>query len=229
LSDIYFSNAFEQLDEIAENITRKDTQESDVYISQFVRQIFEANVSGNEENTLAFKSAQNMDRYSLTESDSEPEHVLPSTEIDDEIESWRSGCSPPRTYEWCTSNVIIKDGQGLEQPEKLVYDTGSVANISTLKFASVYKLKERPVLPEEVATYATPIGPVTPLHYIELQIKDPKHGINDFVQVRFMLVETLSGFGLMVGRGFMTEHQVKLDLTKSINEYPVISRAPGPG
>jgi hypothetical protein len=139
------------------------------------------------------------------------------------------GCISPSTLQWHISAVTIIDGQGLEQSEKLMYDTGSVANLSTPKFASAHFLAQRPLLPEDFVTYITPIGPLTPTHYVEVQMKDPKHGINNFVPIRLLMVETLNGFGLLLGRGFMTQYRVVLDPSQGSDMYPVIARAPGPG
>jgi hypothetical protein len=139
------------------------------------------------------------------------------------------GCISPRTLEWHSSAVTIKDGQDVEQSEKVMYDTGAVPNLSTPKFASTHNLKERPLLPDDMVTYTTPIGPVTPTHYIELQMKDPKHGINKFVTVQLLMVAALDGFGLLLGRGFMTQYRVVLDPSQGSDMYPVIARAPGPG
>jgi hypothetical protein len=91
----------------------------------------------------------------------------------------------------------------MEHSEEVIYDSGSIANFSGLKFASAYKLSERPLMQHELETYHTPIEPVIPTHYIELQMKDPKHGINDFVLVRFLLLATFPEIGLLLGRGFM--------------------------
>jgi hypothetical protein len=60
-------------------------------------------------------------------------------------------------------------------------------------------------------------------------MKDPKHGINNFVPVRLLMVPTLNGYGLLLGRGFMTEYNVVLDPSHGSDMYPVIARAPGPG
>jgi hypothetical protein len=139
------------------------------------------------------------------------------------------GCISPRTLEWHSSAVTIIDGQGLEQSEKLMYDTGSVANLSTPKFALAHNLAQRPLLPDDCLTYITPIGPVTPTHYVEVRMKDPKHGINNFVPIRLLIVSTLDGFGLLLGRGFMTQYRVVLDPSQGSDMYPVIARAPGPG
>jgi hypothetical protein len=145
------------------------------------------------------------------------------------ITSGVPGCISPRTIDWHSSAVTIKDGQGLEQSEKLMYDTGSVANLSTSRFALAHKLAQRPLLQDDCVTYITPNGPVTPTHYVELEMKDPKHGINNFVPVRLLMVTTLNGFGLLLGRGFMTQYNVVLDPSHGSDMYPVIARAPGPG
>jgi hypothetical protein len=114
------------------------------------------------------------------------------------------------TLKWHSSAIKIKDGQGMEHSKKVLYDSGSVANFSGLKFASAYKLTEKPLLQHEILTYATPSDSITPTHYIELEMKDPKHDINDFVLVRFLLIATLSGFGLVLGRDFMNQYRIKL-------------------
>jgi hypothetical protein len=139
------------------------------------------------------------------------------------------GCISPRTLEWHTSAVTIIDGQGLEKPVKLMYDTGSEANLSTSRFALAHKLAQRPLLQDDYVTYITPIGIFTPTHYVEVQMKDPEHGINNFVPIRLLMVERLSGFGLLLGRGFMTQYRVVLDPSQGSDMYPVIARAPGPG
>ena len=145
------------------------------------------------------------------------------------ITSGMPGCISLRTLEWHSSAVTIRDGQGLEQSEKLMYDTGSVANLSTPRFALAHKLAQRPLLTDDYVTYSTPIGPVTPTHYVEVQMKDPKHGINTFVPVRLLMVASLNGFGLLLGRGFMTQYRVVLDPNQGSDMYPVIARAAGPG
>jgi hypothetical protein len=145
------------------------------------------------------------------------------------ITSGVPGCISPRTIDWHSSAVTIRDGQGLEQSEKLMYDTGSEANLSTSRFALAHKLVQRPLLQDDYVTYNTPNGPVTPTHYVELEMKDPKHGINNFVPVRLLMVTTLNGFGLLLGRGFMTQYNVVLDPSHGSDMYPAIARAPGPG
>jgi hypothetical protein len=139
------------------------------------------------------------------------------------------GCISPRTLGWHISAVTIIDGQGLEQPEKLMYDTGCAANLSTPKFASAHNLAQRPLLPDDFLTYVTPSGDVTPTHYVEVQMKDPKHGINNFVPIRLLMVARLDGFGLLLGRGFMTQYRVVLDPSQGSDMYPVIARTPGLG
>ena len=145
------------------------------------------------------------------------------------ITSGVPGFISPRTTDWHSWAVTIRDGQGLEQSEKLIYDTGSGANLSTSRFALAHKLAQRPLLPDDYITYITTNGPITPTHYVELEMKDPKHGINNFVPVRLLMVPTLNGYGLLLGRGFMTEYNVVLDPSHGSDMYPVIARAPGPG
>jgi len=130
---------------------------------------------------------------------------------------------------WISSAVTIKDGQGEENSEMGFYDTLSDDNLSTPKFASAHKLVVRPILERDLKVYDTPKGPLSPLHYVETELKDPKRGIRDFVKVRFVLVEGLGGMGLVLGNGFMSEYGVKLDPTQGRDMYPVTARKAGPG
>ena len=141
--------------------------------------------------------------------------------------------SSPRTIQntdWYTSAVTIKDGQGVEHAEKLFYDTGSDVNLSTPKFAFAHRLEQRPIRPDDVKIYDVPNGSITPTHYIEMEMKDPKRGIKDFVRIRFVMAATLGGIGLLLGRGFMHQYKIVLDPTpQGSGTYTVTARAPGPG
>jgi hypothetical protein len=139
------------------------------------------------------------------------------------------GSVSPRTLEWHSSAITIKDSQGVEHSEKLMYDTGSLINLTTPKFVLAHTLKTRPLLPGDISRYNTPIGSVTPTHYVELEMKDPKHGVNNFELVQFVIVPALEGFGLLLGRRFMTKHRIILDPDQGGDMYPVIARDPGPG
>lgn len=134
-----------------------------------------------------------------------------------------------QSSEFCTSAVTIKDGQGVEHAEKLLYDTGSVVNLSTTKFASAHRLKQRPIRVDDVVVYDIPDGSIAPTHYMEMEMKDPKRGINDFVRVRFILVATLGGLGLLLGTGFIHQYGIVLDPKQGSGTYPVTARTPGPG
>ncbi len=128
-------------------------------------------------------------------------------------------------YHWAAT---IKDGQGMGYSEKVIYDAGSSINWSGLKFASAYKLSERPLLQHELVTYSTQSGNIIPTHYIELEMKDTKHGINDFVLVRFLLIAKLSGSGLVLGGNFMSQYRVKLEPspTGTASSYAIKAQNP---
>ena len=120
LIEVYFSKAFDQLDEIAANVTRKDTQKSDEYISRFVRQIFEANISGKEQNPLTSIFLRDEGGHCLSRTHPDWEPMLSSTEMRDQIVSGRTGSNSPLRQDWSSSAVTIKDGQGMEQSEKVM-------------------------------------------------------------------------------------------------------------
>jgi hypothetical protein len=143
-----------------------------------------------------------------------------------------SGSASPRTpheTEWISSAMTMKDGQGVMHSVKGFFDTGSVDNLSTSKFASDHELKLRPIMPEDLMVYNTPNGDFTPLQYFEMYLKDPGRGIGDFVKVRFVVVKSLGGMGLVLGRTFMSQYCVKLDPTPGRDMYPVTSRKAGQG
>jgi hypothetical protein len=142
-----------------------------------------------------------------------------------------SSASPrtPHETEWISSAMTMKDGQGVMHSVKGFFDTGSVDNLSTSKFASDHKLQLRPIIAEDLMVYNTPNGDFTPLQYFEMYLKDPGREIRDFVKVRFVVVKSLGGMGLVLGRTFMSQYCIKLDPTPGRDMYPVTSRKAGQG
>jgi hypothetical protein len=137
-----------------------------------------------------------------------------------------SGCGSPLPNAlklWAWEAVMIKNGQGDLQSAKLFFDTGSHDNLASKKFAEDKKLELRLILPEDMQIYRTPNGSLYPTQYIEVWLKDDKHGMQDFAKVRCIIIEDLGGIELIAGSDFMEEHGIILDPTKSRDMFPAVA------
>ena len=171
-------------------------------------------------------------------SSSKPMSDIQSLDATSESESKRSSMHNPMapsrqdSDDWCTSAGMVKNAGGEQKSEKFFYDTGSPDAWASELFAEKHKLPLRPFLPEQLKVYET-IGNelVIPQHYIEVWLMDEHHGMVQFKkeQLNIAKSKSMGGRGLLLGRAFMKDNDIKLDPKQGPGVYVFTAREASKG
>ena len=117
--------------------------------------------------------------------------------------------------EFCTSAGMIQTPLGEHKPVKLFYDTGSSDPWASEAFVKKHGFELRSILPEDLIVYNVVGGTVViPRFYVEIEVQDEHHEVNEFTKVSFNIAKSMGGKTLLLGRTFMNTHGVMLDASK---------------
>lgn len=109
------------------------------------------------------------------------------------------------------SPILIKTTSGIEA-EHMLYDTGSSDNIISQELVDKYKLRRRPILPNDLKVYDTASEQTfTPRYYVEVEIKDKKYKIMKYTKVLFYVADSLGrNVKMLVGQNFLAQRGIRL-------------------
>ncbi|KAF8865144.1 hypothetical protein BDZ45DRAFT_684660 [Acephala macrosclerotiorum] len=130
-------------------------------------------------------------------------------------------------YEFTCSAVMMKDGSGHFRAVKLFYDSMSTDNWASEAFVKAYRLKQRPIRPEDLKVYGTVGEEFTPTHYAEIELQDDSRGMKDFTKLIVNITPSMDGIGLIAGRIFMRKHEIKIDSSASRDNFVTTGRKAG--
>jgi len=127
--------------------------------------------------------------------------------------------------EFASSAIMVQCPTGRHESVKLFYDTGCADNLASRKFIDKYGFKERPLLKDDLKVYETPAGvSFIPSRYVEIELRDTEHGIEDFTKTSFNVADAMDEIGLLAGRKFMIKHGVSLSAKEGPGAYVLISK-----
>jgi hypothetical protein len=104
----------------------------------------------------------------------------------------------------------VRAPKGETKVLKIFYDSGSTDSMVTEDLVREGGFEPRPILPEDLKIYAGANSNFIPRYYIELELKDEEHGIEEYTKASFNIAQTLGGRPLLVGRTFMHKHRLGL-------------------
>ncbi|EPE28548.1 hypothetical protein GLAREA_09669 [Glarea lozoyensis ATCC 20868] len=121
--------------------------------------------------------------------------------------------------------AMVKAPKGEPQARHIFYDSGSTDNMITTALASSIGLEYRPILPKDLKVYGGANHSFIPKYYVQLELKDDGHGIKEYTKVSFNVADTLGGWSLLVGRTFMSEHNLGLARVSDPQSLVLTARA----